>query len=61
LFFDAKKSLFYFGNVFVNFRPPDFTVFESYPMIITYSFVLVDVGNQLKVKPNVMVADDASI
>jgi len=34
---------------------------ESYPTIITYNFVLAIVGNQLKVGPNAMEADDTSI
>jgi len=49
-----------FGNIFVNFYS-HFIVFEGIIPDILTCFAHVDVGNQLKVGPNAMEADDASM
>jgi len=55
-------SLFYCGNIFVSFSKfQNFAIFvriipDDYQLFT--SFVSANVGNQLKVKPNAMVADD---
>jgi len=40
-----KTSLFYFGNIFVNLK-------NHTRRLLIIRFVLVDVGNKLKLKPN---------
>jgi len=49
-------TLFYFGIIFVNFCAR-FTVFERIYLTISASFVLAD----FTVRPNAMVAGDASM
>ena len=49
MIFTAKMSLFFSGNIFVNFSK-----FHRYRLP---SFLSADVGNQLRVGPNAMVAD----
>jgi len=59
--FTAKNVAFYSGNIFVNFFPNFTILVKVIAELLLPSFLSADVGNQLKVKPGAMVADDVSM